>query len=55
LHWLLDISTVAPPEDEEDVLHRWEAAAIHVSTVLLSLAILCGDTTVLFLEHVALL
>jgi hypothetical protein len=43
------------PEDEEDVLHRREAAAVPVTTVLLGLAILRGGTTVVFLEHVALL
>jgi hypothetical protein len=47
------MSTVAPPpcEDQEDVLHSTEAT----STVLLGLILLRGDTTVVFLEQVALL
>jgi hypothetical protein len=32
------------PEDEEDVLHRWEAAGVPVSTVLFGLAVLRGYT-----------
>jgi hypothetical protein len=49
------MSTVGPPEDEEDVLHRREAAGVPVTTVLLGLAILRGSATVVFLEHIALL
>jgi hypothetical protein len=49
------MSTVAPPEDEEDVLHRWEAISIPVSTILFGLALLCGGAAIVFLEHVALL
>jgi hypothetical protein len=40
------------PEDEEDVLHRREAANVPVTTVLLGLAILCSGATVVFLEGV---
>jgi hypothetical protein len=43
-----------PLEDEEDVLHRREAAGITVTTVL-SLAIVRGGAVVVLLEHVALL
>jgi hypothetical protein len=49
------MSAVAPPEDEEDVLHRREATGVTVSSVLLGLAILCGGAAVVLLEHVALL
>jgi hypothetical protein len=52
---MLDMSTVAPPEDEKDVLHCRKAAGAPVSTVLLGLVLLRGDMTVVFLEHVALL
>jgi hypothetical protein len=44
-----------PPEDEENVLHRREAAGVSVTPVLLGLAILRGGAAVVFLEHVALL
>jgi hypothetical protein len=44
-----------PPQDEEDVLNRGEAAGTPVATILLGLVFLRGDTTVVFLEHVALL
>jgi hypothetical protein len=43
------------PEDEEDVVHRWEAGGVPVTTVLLSLAIFHGGAAAVFLEHVALL
>jgi hypothetical protein len=49
------MSTVALPEDKEDILHRREAAGAPVATVLLGLVPLRGDTTVVLLEHVALL
>jgi hypothetical protein len=49
------MSMVGPPEDEEDVLHGREAASIAITPVFLSLVVLCGDTTVEPLEHVALL
>jgi hypothetical protein len=42
------------PEDEEDVLHCWEATGVSITTVLLGLAILCGGAAVVPLEHVAL-
>jgi hypothetical protein len=44
------MSTVAPPEDEEDILHRGEAAGITVTPILLGLAILRGSATVVSLE-----
>jgi hypothetical protein len=43
------------PEDEEDVLHRWEAAGVPVPIILLGLAFLRGGVAVVLLEHVALL
>jgi hypothetical protein len=49
------MSTIAPPEDEEDVLHRREVAGVPVSTILLSLTFLHGGTAIVLLEHVALL
>jgi hypothetical protein len=49
------MSTVAPPEDEEDVFYRGEAASVAVTPILLCLAILCGGTTVISFEKVALL
>jgi hypothetical protein len=38
----------------EDVLHHQESTGVSISTVLLGLAILRGDATVVLLEHVAL-
>jgi hypothetical protein len=49
------MSTVFPPKDEEDVLHRWEATDFSITTVLLGLAILRSSVAVVLLEHVALL
>jgi hypothetical protein len=49
------MSTVSPPEDEEDVLHRGEATGVAVTPILLGLAVLHGGATVEPLEHVALL
>jgi hypothetical protein len=49
------MSTVAPPEDEEDVLHRGEATGVAVTPILLGLSVLRGGATVEPLEHVALL
>jgi hypothetical protein len=50
------MSTVAPPpEDEEDVFHRREAAGVAVTPILLALTILRGGVAVVFFEHVALL
>jgi hypothetical protein len=49
------MSTVGPPEDEEDVLHRGEASGVAITPMLLGLAVLRGGTTVEPLEHVALL
>jgi hypothetical protein len=49
------MSTVGPPEDEEDVFHGGEAAGVAVTAILLGLAILHGCTAVEPLEHVALL
>jgi hypothetical protein len=56
LRWLLDMSTVAPPpEDEEDVFHRGEAAGVAVTPILFGLAILRGVAAIVSLEQVALL
>jgi hypothetical protein len=44
-----------PPEDEEDVLHRREAAGVAVTPILLGLADLRGGATVIPLQQVALL
>jgi hypothetical protein len=44
----------SPPEDEEDVLHHWEAAGVPVSTILFGLAFLRGGAAIVLLEHVAL-
>jgi hypothetical protein len=44
-----------PLEDEEDVLHRWEAAGIPASPILLSLAFHRGGAAVVLLKHVTLL
>jgi hypothetical protein len=49
------MSTVAPPEDEEDVLHSREATGVAVTPILLGLTVLRGGTTVEPLEHIALL
>jgi hypothetical protein len=49
------MSTVGPPEDEEDILYGGEAADVPVTPILLGLFILRGGTTVEPLEHVALL
>jgi hypothetical protein len=42
-------------EDEEDVLHRWEATGVAIAPVLLGLTLLRGGVAVLLFEHVALL
>jgi hypothetical protein len=56
LRWRLDLSTVAPPlEDEEDVLYGGEAAGVAITPVLLGLVVLRGGAAVEPLEHVALL
>jgi hypothetical protein len=55
LRWRLDLSTVGPPEDEEDVFHGGEATNVAVTPVLLGLVVLRGGTTVEPLENVALL
>jgi hypothetical protein len=39
-----------PPEDEEDIIHRGEAAGITVTPILLGLAILRDGATVVSLE-----
>jgi hypothetical protein len=44
-----------PPEDEEDILHRREAAGTPITTILLGLILFHGDAAVVFSEHVALL
>jgi hypothetical protein len=44
-----------PHEDEEDVLHCRKASDAPVATILLGLVLLRGDTTVVLLEHLALL
>jgi hypothetical protein len=49
------MSTVAPPEDEEHVLHGGEAAGVAVSSVLLGLCVLRGGAAVELFEHIALL
>jgi hypothetical protein len=50
------MSTVAPPpEDEEGVFHRGEAAGVAVTPILLGLAVLRGGAAVISLEQVALL
>jgi hypothetical protein len=49
------MSTVAPPEDEEDVLHRGEATGVAITPILLGLAVLHGGAAVEPLENVALL
>jgi hypothetical protein len=49
------MSTVAPPEDEEDVFHGGEASSVAVTPILLGLAVLRGGTAVEPLEHGALL
>jgi hypothetical protein len=43
------------PEDEEDILHRGEAAGVTVTPILLGLAILRGGAAVISFEQVALL
>jgi hypothetical protein len=43
------------PEDEEDVLHRGEAAGVAVAPILLGLDVVRGGATVVSLEQVALL
>jgi hypothetical protein len=43
------------PEDEEDILHRGEAASVAVIPIRLGLAVLRNSATVVFFEHVALL
>jgi hypothetical protein len=47
------MSTVSPPEDEEDVSHGGEATGVAVTPILLGLAILRDGTVVEPLEHVA--
>jgi hypothetical protein len=42
---------VAPPEDEEDVFHRGEAAGVTVTPFLLGFAILRGGTAVVSLSR----
>jgi hypothetical protein len=49
------MSTVGPPEDEEDVFYGGEATGVAVTPILLGLAVLRGGTAVEPLEHVALL
>jgi hypothetical protein len=49
------MSMVAPPEDEEDVLHGGEATDVAITPVLLSLIVLRGGAAIEPLEHVALL
>jgi hypothetical protein len=49
------MSTVGPPEDEDDILHGGEAAGVAVTPVLLGLVVLRGGAAVEMLEHVALL
>jgi hypothetical protein len=49
------MSIVGPPKTEEDVLHRWEATGVAVTTILLGFAMLRGGTAVVLLEHIALL
>jgi hypothetical protein len=49
------MSTVGPPEDEEDVFHSGESTGVAVTPVLLGLAVLRGGAAVEPLEHVALL
>jgi hypothetical protein len=49
------MSTVATPQDVEDVLHCGETADTPVTTVLLSLVFLHGDAAVILLEYIALL
>jgi hypothetical protein len=44
-----------PPEDEEDIFHRREAAGIAITPILLGLAILRGGVTVVSFEQVAML
>jgi hypothetical protein len=46
---------VAPPEDEEDVLHGGEAADVAITPVRFGLVVLRGGAAVEPLEHVALL
>jgi hypothetical protein len=45
----------SPPEDEEDVFHRGEAAGVAVTPILIGLAILHGGAAIVSLEQVALL
>jgi hypothetical protein len=49
------MSTVGPPEDEEDVFHGGEAAGVAVTPVLLGLVVLRCGSAVEPLEQVALL
>jgi hypothetical protein len=49
------MSTVGPPEDEEDVLHRGEATGVAVTPILLGLAVLRSGAAVEPHEHVAVL
>jgi hypothetical protein len=49
------MSTIAPPEDEEDVFHRGKAVSVAVTPILLGLAILRGGTAIVSFEQVALL
>jgi hypothetical protein len=49
------MSTVGPPEDEEDVFHGGEATGVAVTPILLGLAVLRGGAAIDPFEHVALL
>jgi hypothetical protein len=49
------MSTVGPPEDEEDVFHGGEATGVAVTPILLGLIVLHGGAAVEPLERVALL
>jgi hypothetical protein len=49
------MSTVAPPEDEENVFHSGEAASVAITPILLGFDALRGGVAIKPLEHVALL
>jgi hypothetical protein len=49
------MSTVGPPEDEENIFHSGEATGVTITPVLLGLGVLRGGAAVEPLEQVALL
>jgi hypothetical protein len=49
------MSTVGPPEDEENIFHNREASGVTIIPVLLGLGVLRGGAAIEPLEQVALL